>query len=313
MKSALTKLASAILQFAYWPICRAYVKLIIRDKPADSFLALLCGMQFITVHKYWPNFRFPRRFSEKVWNRMLYDRDPRLTLISDKLKVRDYVADRLGKNYLIPLLWQGDSPEDIPYEKLPDRFVIKTNHGCGYVILVNDKNRIDKEQVRKILGKWLKENFGRDTYMGIAWGYNNITPVVMIESFLGEAAKAPIDYKFYCFGGQVEFATLHFDRFGEHQTRTYDRKFLPHEFRYDFDHWAGEFSRPLNYEEMVHLAETLAGEFDFIRVDLYSVGNIIFFGELTPYPGGVNTKFLPARQDIILGEKWSKKISVKVT
>jgi hypothetical protein len=307
MKSTIAKLINIAYRFLYWPICRAYAKLFVKDKPADAVLSELCKLQFWTSYRYWPNFRKPRRFSEKLWSRMLYDRDPRLTLISDKIKVRDYVAERVGREYLIPLLWQGDSAEDIPYDRLPDRFVIKTNHGCGYVILMKDKARINKKQVREQLERWLKENFGRDTYLGIAWGYNNIKPAIMIEAFIGEAQRAPVDYKFYCYGGRVEFATLHFDRFGEHRTRSYDRDFEPHEFKYDFNQWTGEFVRPSNYGDMVRLAELLARDFDFMRVDLYSAGDAVFFGELTPYPGGVNTKFLPARQEWILGKAWPSR------
>jgi len=311
MNAALASLLSLALRLLYWPVCRAYSKTFVRDKPADSFLSTLCCLQFVVTYKYWPNFRTPRRFSEKLWARMLYDRQTRLTLISDKLRVRDYVAGKVGKEYLIPLLWEGDSPENIPFDELPDRFVIKTNHGSGYIILVPDKKRIDRRQVRNLLGKWLKVNFGRDTYLGIAWGYNHIRPTIMIESFVGGTDIPPIDYKFYCFGGHVEVATLHFDRFGVHRTRSYDRNFLPHEFKYCFDQWAGEFLRPPTYDAMVKIAEALSSEFDFMRVDLYSVDHSIYFSELTPYPGGINTPFLPASQDRMLGEKWPDKWSIK--
>ncbi len=135
-------------------------------------------------------------------------------------------------------------------------------------------------------------------------GYKNINPTIIIEFFVEERGKPPVDYKFYCFSGRVEVLTLHFDRFEEHKTRTFDRDFQPHEFRYGFKQWSGGCQRPSNFEAMVQLAESLAEGFDFMRVDLYSVGNRIYFSELTPYPGGVSLKFLPPRQDLILGEKW---------
>lgn len=296
-----------IFRFLYWPICRIYVKIFLGDKPADEFLRKLCSLQFRAVHGFWPNFRAPRRFSEKVWSRMLHERDPKLTILSDKLTVRNYVAEKVGREYLIPLLWQGTSPERIPFDNLPCRFVIKTNHGCGYNIIVYDKSKLDQDGARKQLKKWLKQNFARDTYLGIAWGYKNITPAIMVETFLGQGNRVPVDYKFYCFSGRVELITLHFDRFGVHRTRSYDRNFQPHEFRYDFDQWDGEFQCPHNFEEMVRIAEVLASEFDFIRVDMYSVDSRVYFSELTPYPGGVATKFLPERQDYILGTKWTAK------
>lgn len=98
----------------------------------------------------------------------MYDRDPRLTMLADKLHVRDYVACKVGSNYLIPLLWSGDKPEDIPFDELPLRFVIKTNHGCSYNIIVKDKTQLDYKQIKKQLKKWIETNFCQDTFLGIA-------------------------------------------------------------------------------------------------------------------------------------------------
>ncbi|MCP4371491.1 MAG: glycosyltransferase [Deltaproteobacteria bacterium] len=249
----------------------------------------------------------PRRFSEKVWSRQLHDRDPRLTLISDNLRVRDYVAGKGGGGYLIPLLWNGASPAEIPFDDLPLEFVIKTNHGCGFNIIVKDKSQLDREKIKRRLKKWIDTNYCKDTCLGIAWGYKNIKPHIIIESFLKENEKAPVDFKFYCFAGRVEFLTMHFDRFKEHKTRSFNRNFKPHEFRYGFDVWSGEVQRPLNFEAMVQLAESLAEEFDFMRVDLYNVGGRIYFSELTPYPGGVSLKFKPDSYDYFLSEKWKWK------
>jgi hypothetical protein len=213
----------------------------------------------------------------------------------------------VGEDCLIPLLWSGEDPADIPFDILPSKFVIKGSHGCGYVIIVEDMSRLDRTKVTREVGAWLRENFGEDYYLGIAWGYKNVKPTIIIESFIEENGKPPVDYKFYCFSGRVEFVTLHYDRFEEHRTRTFDRDFEPHEFRYDFEQWTGELARPTNFEEMVEFVEALAREFDFIRVDVYSVDGKIYFSELTPYPGGVSTKYLPARQDRILGEKWKHR------
>jgi hypothetical protein len=296
-------LTSAFFKLFYWPVCRAYARHL-GDRPADTLLKFLCSLQFRRVHRFWPNFSSPVRFSEKVWSRFLHNRDPIFTLISDKLAVRDYVNQRIGAQYLVPLVWKGNNFDNIMFDELPLKFVIKTNHGCGYNILVKDKNTLDIKQVKIQLNKWLNENFCSDKYLGTEWGYRNIDPTIMIESFIEENGKAPVDYKFYCFSGRVEMVTLHFDRFEEHKTRTFDRNFNPHEFRYDFPQWIGECTRPKNFDTLVHLAESLAAEFDFIRVDLYSSENKIYFSELTPYPGGVGTKFLPIKQDFLLGEKW---------
>jgi len=294
---------NAFFKLFYWPICRAYARHL-GDKAADSLLRFLCSFQFLRTCGFWPNFVNPRRFSEKVWSLQLHGRDPILTLISDKLRVRDYVAEKVGSAYLVPLLWQGEQPEKIPFDELPRKFVIKNNHGCGFNIFVKDKSEIDKGKVKEQLRKWIRTNFCHDTFLGIAWGYRNIRPHILIEPFLEENGKVPVDYKFWCFSGQVESISLHFDRFGNHMTLSFDRNFNPGGLHFDLPQYSGKFERPVNYKEMIEVAEALANEFEFMRVDLYNVEGKIYFSELTPYPGGVTTRFDPEKMDHLLGEKW---------
>jgi hypothetical protein len=235
---------------------------------------------------------------------MLSDRDPQLTLFCDKLAVRDFVAKRIGAQYLVPLLWTGTDPTKIPFNTLPSRFVIKTNHGCAFNILVPDKSQLDVPAAIRQLERWLKINFCNDTYLGISWGYRNILPCILIEEFLEENGRPPVDFKMYCFGNKVEFLTAHYDRFGDHKTRSFDRRFEPYDFSYDFERWSGQCERPAKFDEMIRVAEDLAVGSEFVRVDLYSVGEKIYFGELTPYPGGVSTKFQPRSTDVRMGQLW---------
>ena len=134
---------------------------------------------------------------------MLFDRNPRLTMLSDKWRVRDYVAGRVGNEYLIPLLWNGDKPEQIPFNDLPLKFVIKTNHGCGYNLMVTDKTQLDLTKTRRQLRKWLRENFCQDKFLGMEWGYRNIRPTIIVESLLDDQGKTPLDYKFFCYSGRA--------------------------------------------------------------------------------------------------------------
>jgi hypothetical protein len=221
--------------------------------------------------------------------------------------VRDYVAAKVGREYLIPLVWSGDKPEEIPFDELPSQFVIKANHGCGYNIIVRDKARLDQAKARREVSRWLRSSFGLDTYLGIAWGYRNIRPRILIESFLEENGKIPTDYKCWCFSGQLEFASLHFGRFDNHTTLSVDRNFTPGGLSFTLPLYNGKLERPSNFDEIVRVAESLAEEFDFMRVDLYDAGNRVCFGELTPYPGGVATKFEPETLDFALGEKWKMR------
>jgi hypothetical protein len=292
----------------YLGTCRTYARHIMKDKPADLVMRCLCGLHFRKVHGYWPQFKNPRSLSEIVWNRMLFDRDPRWTMLSDKLRVREYVAGKIGNEYLIPLLWSGENPEDIPFEKLPMKFVIKANHGCGYNMIVKDKTQLDLKKTRGQLKKWLGENFCLDRFLGTEWGYKNIKPVIIVESFLDDKGKAPLDYKFICYSGRMEFCKVDFDRFEDHSEKIFDRKANQLNLcGIGIKTFDGKFMFPENYEDMVRVAESLAQEFDFIRVDLYSVGGRIYFGELTCYHGGGIIRLSPTEYDFLIGGKWRPK------
>jgi len=236
---------------------------------------------------------------------MLFDRDPKWTVMSDKLLARDYVADRAGTDILIPLLWSGKNPQDIPFEGLPDRFVIKANHGCGYNLIVKNKAELDIGNARSQLRRWLGQNFCHDYVLGTAWAYRNIHPAIMVESFLDDHGNVPLDYKFFCFGGKVEMFKLDFDRFTEHSVVFYDRGCHPIQV-----HEKGLKRKcespglPANIHEMIDVAERLANGFDFIRVDLYSLHGCIYFGELTCYPSGGAGPWEPVSYDFNLGAKW---------
>lgn len=300
-------IVSGICKRLYWPICRAYAKHILGDKPADALFRSLCTFQFWAVNRYWPNFKQPRSFAEKLWSRMLHERDPVLTLISDKLRVRDYVASKVGSEYLIPMLWSGERPEQIPFDELPSKFVIKANHGCGYNIIVKDKTQLNQTATRRQLKKWLGENFCEDKYLGIGWGYKHIIPSLMIESFLEENGEPPTDYKFWCFSGLVECITVHFDRLVNQSVAVFDKHFEPSPFNFgpEVPPYSRKIERPLNLDTMIQVAESLASGFGFMRVDLYNLNaNRIFFGELTPYTGGVSMSYHPTEMDYLLGEKW---------
>lgn len=298
------KLISGAFRMLYWPLCRAYATYL-GDRPSDIIFRHLCALQYWKEYGRWPDFVRPRRFSEKVWSRQLHERDPRIMMISDKFRVRDYVAEKVGIDYLVPLLWDGERPEDIPFDELPLQFVIKTNHGCGYNIIVNERTGLDYKITIKQLKKWMNENFGREKYLGIAWAYRNITPHIIIEEFVGEQGRVPVDYKFFCFSGRMEFFKIDFDRFANHSTLFFDKELrMLDVVEVGFERYQGNIVLPVGFGDMVAVAEVLANEFDFMRVDLFNVGGRIFFGELTAYPGGIFQKLMPERFDYEFGEKW---------
>lgn len=295
---------SGSVKMLFWPICRAYSRYI-GDRPADSLLRIMCSIEYLRTYKCWPNLNRPRRFTEKVWHRLLYDRNPILTTICDKYRVRNYVAEKIGNDYLIPLLWDGEHSEHMPFNQLPMTYVIKTNHGCSYNIIVKDNSFANYSEIKRQLDKWMKVNFCHDTYLGIGWGYKNIKPRIMVETFIGEKGKSPVDYKFFCFAGQMEFFKVDLDRHEDHSERFFDRDFNElNVLEVGLKHYKGRVNLPDNIKEMITISESLSDGFDFIRVDLYSAKDKIFFGELTPYPGGVSARFEPDSYDFIFGDKW---------
>src|SRR5262249_8673201 len=128
---------------------------------------------------------------------------------------------------LIPLLWTGKKPQDIPFDELPSEFVLKTNHGCTYTIIVNEKAQLDRADARNKLTTWLNENFCYDYTIGTAWAYRNISPTILIEGFISDDGSVPRDYKFFCFGGEVQAFKLDFDRYTDHSVRFFDRDCQP--------------------------------------------------------------------------------------
>jgi hypothetical protein len=275
------------------------------DGPADSALCVLCGLHFWKVHGYWPHVKNPRSISEKIWNRMLFDRNPRWTMLSDKLRVRDYVAQKIGSEYLIPLLWTGDKPEEIPFDELPTKFVIKTTHGCRYNVIVKDKTRLNRAKTVQQLKKWLRENYCQDYLLGTEWAYKNIQPTIIVEVFVEDNGNVPTDYKFFCYSGRAEYVQISIDRFGDASEKILDSDLNPLDLYNGLKLFPGTVVRPVNYGDMVRIAESLAQEYDFIRVDLYSVGGRIYFGELTCYPAAGLARFVPRTYDFLFGEKWN--------
>lgn len=299
-------LKKRLLRHFIYPISKIYARLSMSgDQKPDVVMVFIVRIAFFIIHGYFPSFKHPSTFSEKLFYRMLFGRNPIWIDISDKLKVRNYVSERVGNSYLVPLLWKGKDPKAIPFQKLPEKVFIKTNHGSAYNIPVKNKNDISIQKIHSQLKKWLAENYGRDYALGIEWAYNKIDPEIMIEELLEENGKLPLDYKFFCFSGRVEYLLIVYDRFASHQEKHFTRDFVPLDLWNGSDQYPGPFIRPCNLEEMIRVAEKLSAGLDFIRVDLYDINGRIYFGELTCYPAGGLIPFLPKKWEYILGEKWN--------
>lgn len=243
------------------------------------------------------NLENPKSFNEKIQWRILRDRKDIYTRLADKYLVREYVREKIGEKYLIKLLGVYEKAEDINYDNLPNKFVLKCNHDSGSVIICKDKYIFDKKIANKKLNYFLKRNF---YYMTREWHYKNIKPLIICEELLSDKHSELCDYKFHCFDGKIEMIQVANNSHTGNNMYDVDWKLLP--FNYLRDNH-GDLKQPKNLDEMKKIAEKLAQEFNYIRVDLYNLNGKIYFGEMTFTPNAGFGKFSPEKYDYYYGEK----------
>ena len=243
----------------------------------------------------------PQSYNEKLQWLKLYDRNPKYTTMVDKYAVKNYVAEKIGSEYIIPTLGIWDKPEDIEWEKLPNQFVLKTTHGGGNtgVVVCKDKSHFDKEKAIVKLNKSLKE----DLYRVLReWPYKNVPHRIMAEEYIeGENGDLP-DYKFFCFNGVVKALFVGTERqTGNVKFDYYDVDFNHLDLVQSHPMSEKELSKPKNFELMKTIASKLSLGIPHVRVDLYNVNGVIYFGELTFYHHGGITPFHPEKWDYTFG------------
>jgi hypothetical protein len=288
-----TKLGHLII----FPIKKIYKYYYPRLIPEKLFIKLT----FKSILGYTLNLDNPKTLNEKIQWIQRYKRTPLHTKCSDKYAVRKYIEEKIGKEYLIPLLYHTTDTKDIVPEKMPDYpFIIKTNHGCGGHIIVKDKSEIDWKTVQKYLKNKLKRNY---YYTAREWQYKDIMPSIIVEKLLlDKNSNIPCDYKFHCFNGHVEIITVDMDRQFNFKRNLYDKDWNFIDCRMRLENGA-DVKKPIMLNKMKSLAETLANEFYYIRVDLYNVKGKIYFGELTFSPAGGRQKYFPPIWDRKFGDQ----------
>ncbi len=247
----------------------------------------------------------PRTYNEKINWRKLYQRDPRFPVFIDKIAVKAEIVKLIGEKYLIPTLWSGENPRDIPFDTLKPPYVIKANHGCGGHIFIRSAADIDREVIYKQLNFDLSID---NAIIHREWGYGKVKPMVLVEKMLlMPDDEVPTDYKIFVYDGHVHLAHINVDRFGsEHKLALFDRdwKKLPVTFA-RLPIVEGDVPKPLHYDLMVELAEKVGALFDFVRVDFYDIPEGVFFGEVTFYPAGGLGTVDPPEWDEFIGRPWN--------
>ena len=259
-----------------------------------------------TKTKHHLNLDNPQRYTEKLQWRKIYDRHDIYSWLSDKYRVRKWVEEKIGSEYLVPLLDHWKQFDEIDFDKLPDQFVLKTNNGCHANIIVKNKQEFmrSKWSAKKLMQYWLKSNEYLD---GLELHYANITPEIIAEKYMepGKGEDCLTDYKFHCFCGEPFVCEVIRGRTSQETIDIYDMewKHLPISLP-PYPNTESNKECPPNYNLMIEIARKLSQGFQYVRVDLYNTDKV-YFGEMTFTPTNGVDIFVPDEWDYKLGKLWN--------
>ena len=243
----------------------------------------------------------PQTCNEKIQWLKLYDSTPLKSRLADKFAVRSWIKEKIGEQYLVPLLGVWDRFDDIDFDSLPQKFVLKCNHGSGYNIIVTDKSKFDLGGARRLITTWMNEDFAFRN--GFELQYSPIPRKITAEEYIETTSERELfDYKCWCFDGKVKYIEFvsgsHTDQMKE---AFYDRNWQKQDFTnyHVFDEGFAE--KPKNLDLMLELGDKLAHDFSFVRVDFYDVNGRIYFGEMTFTPGAGIDPWIPKEADLKIG------------
>ena len=262
------------------------------DADPDVAALLRITLTYAWRHGRLPDLTDPTLFTELVQVRKLRDRDPRMPVMADKVAVKALVADRLGRDWMVPTLWSGERLP--PHATWDQPVVVKSRHGCNQTLFL-DAQPVDWPAARARTAMWMRKAYG--AWLD-EWLYGLIPRGLLIEPFIGSGPDLPIDYKFYVFDGRVTHIQVHVDRGRRHRWVIHDR------------YWraladdAPAIAQPSALSAMIAAAEEMGRGFDFARVDLYQPGDRPLFGEISFYPGSGLDPFDPPELDAELGRLW---------
>lgn len=253
---------------------------------------------------YALDFENPKTFNEKLQWLKLHDHNPLYTTMVDKYAVKEYVAEKIGAQYIIPTLGVWDHFDEIEFDKLPDQFVLKCTHDSGSIVVVTDKGKIDKDVAKEKLENGLRHNY---YYAGYEWPYKNVPPRIIAEKFMVDESGVELkDYKVFNFDGIPKAIQVDYDRFTNHKRNIYDAEWkyidMSIEYPTDANH---QIAKPKNLEKMLELAGKLSEGIPHARTDFYVINDEIYFGEITFYHGAGLEHFMPEKYDAVFGE-WIK-------
>lgn len=249
------------------------------------------------------NLKNPATFNEKInWMKLHVNVTSQCTMLVDKYEVRNYIKEKIGEKYLIPLLGVWNSFEEINFDELPKEFVLKTTHDSGGIVICKDKRKMNYSKTNKLLTKHLKYNY---YWYGREIPYKNVPPRIIAEKLMKDESGTQLkDYKIFCFNGKPTILFLASDRFSESGVKfTYydmDLNLLP----IKSEGHERDLTPPIvpNWEDMKRLAGILSSGFPHLRVDFYNINGKIYFGELTFHHDSGIVPIVPKEWEYKLGE-----------
>jgi hypothetical protein len=245
------------------------------------------------------NFGNPKTFNEKIIWLKTHFRVPDAHIYADKVAVKSKLLEFIPAESIIPTIGTWKSANEIDFDRLPDEFIIKANHGSGWNLLVPDKKSLDIASARRKLTRWLRTNYFS---IGREYQYKDIEPALIAEPLIRPTDGSQLlDYKFFCFNGKPQFIQVDRDRHTEHRRNFYDLNWnrLPYGIMYKT--FTPDCPPPRNLNRMIDIARRLSRDLPFVRVDLYDCIDQVYFGELTFHPGGGFEPFSPESADLAVG------------
>lgn len=230
---------------------------------------------------YFLDYKKPKTFNEKVNYIKFFDRNPLAPVVADKIKCRDYICDKIGEEFLVPLYGVYDEPNNINFSKLPKSFVLKLNNGSGFNFICENNLSLNIKAIKRKINNSMKKNIYA---LSREWHYKKIKSKILIEKKLGDNIN---DYKFYCNNSNGPFLIhVDSDRFISHKRDFFDLKWNKLDINYIYPNSSNVINKPNNLNLMLKLAKQISKDFIFSRVDFYEIENKVYFGEITIHPEG---------------------------
>ncbi|MDX6765454.1 MAG: ATP-grasp fold amidoligase family protein [Candidatus Methylacidiphilales bacterium] len=258
---------------------------------------------FEQIHGYRFDSKNVTTFTEKLCRRMLNlhrRHNPLFAQLADKYAAREYIRKRVGSEYLVPLLWHGSDPGKLPFEKMPKKCVVKTNHDCGSALVLDAEDKMDRDEVVHRVRRKLAENY---YWASREAQYAHIKPRVLVEEYLEDGQPSgPLDYRFWCFNGKP--LLIQVDNRVHGINPFYDPGWSKTDLNYREAFRETDIEKPKCLDKMLGIASVLSQNIGFVRVDLYLVGQRILCGEFAFSPVAGRLRFNSAEWDAYMGAHW---------